>query len=71
MGWLIWLGAAMALIGVAGIVWCIRLVVRARRAGLGEAELRAQLQKVVAINLGALGLSALGLGMVVAGILLR
>ena len=70
MGWLIWIGAAMTLAGVAGILWCIVMVTRARRAGLDDAALKAALQRVVAVNLGALGLSALGLGAVVAGLML-
>jgi hypothetical protein len=67
---LIWAGAAVSLAGVGGLVWCILLALRARRAGLPDAELRVRLQRVVALNLGALFLSAIGLMMVVVGILL-
>lgn len=67
---LIWSGAAVTLAGLAGLVWCIAKVAAARRAGLPDTELRARLQRVVALNLGALLVSALGLMMVVAGILL-
>lgn len=70
MGSLIWIGAAMALAGLAGIVWCIVTVMRARRSGMEETALKALLQRVVAVNLGAFGLSALGLGLVVAGLFL-
>lgn len=70
MEMLIWAGAAVSLIGVAGLIWCILLAVRARKAGLDDAELRARLQKVVALNMGALFVSAIGLMMVVAGIFL-
>lgn len=70
MEWLIWAGTAVSLAGVAGLFWCIAKAWAARRAGLPEAELRARLQGVVALNLGALLLSALGLAMVVTGILL-
>lgn len=67
---LIWIGAAMTVIGLAGIVWCIVTVARARKAGLDDAGIRAVLRRVVAVNLGAFALSALGLGAVVAGLLL-
>lgn len=67
---LIWIGAALSLLGLAGIVTCIIAVLRAKRAGLEEAVLRDRLQRAIAWNLGALMTSALGLGMVVAGILL-
>ena len=38
--------------------------------GLDDAAMRAELQRVVVINLAAVGLSALGLAAVVTGILL-
>ncbi len=68
---LIWIGAVLTLFGVAGLVWCILLVARARNAGLEEAELKAKLQNVVAINFGALAISAIGLMCVILGIFLR
>jgi len=67
---LIWVGTAMALAGVGGLGYCVLRAVRARRAGLDDAAMRAELQRVVAINMAALGVSALGLAAVVAGILL-
>lgn len=67
---LIWMGAAAALIGVAGLVFCVLRALRARRAGLDETAMRAELQRLVVLNMTAFGISALGLGMVVAGILL-
>lgn len=67
---LIWIGAAVTLLGLAGLVWCILKVARAKRRGLDDAALKAEIQKVVAFNLGALLLSAIGLMMVVLGILL-
>ncbi len=70
MDWMIWLGALVTLAGLAGLIWCIVTVTRARRAGLSDAALKARLQKVVALNLGALFLSVIGLMMVVVGILL-
>lgn len=70
MAALIWIGAALTLLGVAGLVWCIQIAVRAKREGLDDAALKARLQKVVALNMAALGVSALGLMCVVLGILL-
>lgn len=67
---LIWIGTALALAGVAGLGWCILLVTRARRSGLGDEAMRSALQRVVTLNLAALGVSALGLMLVVAGIIL-
>jgi hypothetical protein len=67
---LIWSGAAITLLGLIGLIWCIVKVSRARKKGLDDDALKAELQKVVALNLGALLLSAFGLMMVVVGIFL-
>lgn len=67
---LIWIGAALSLLGVAGLGYCILLAMRARNANLPEDEARKSLQKVVVYNMGALGVSALGLMLVVLGIFL-
>jgi hypothetical protein len=70
MDWLIWSGAAVTLAGVAGLLWSILVTLRARRAGLDNATLRARLQRAVIINLAALMLAVFGLMMVVMGIVL-
>lgn len=67
---LIWIGALVTLAGLVGLIWCILKVQRARKKGLDDESLKAEFQKVVALNLGALLLSAFGLMMVVVGILL-
>ncbi|MFV0244317.1 MAG: hypothetical protein ACK5IB_04760 [Qingshengfaniella sp.] len=67
---LIFSGAGLSLIGVAGLIACIIIAARAKRAGLGDAELRERLRRVITLNLVALLVSALGLMGVVAGIML-
>lgn len=67
---LIWSGAALTVVGLVGLGYCILRAARAKRAGLDDAAMRAELQRVVVINLGAVGVSALGLAAVVTGILL-
>lgn len=67
---LIWGGAALTAAGLTGIVWCIFAVARAKRAGLDDATMRATMQRVVAVNMGALAASMLGLMAVVLGIML-
>jgi hypothetical protein len=67
---LVWIGAALALAGVAGLIWCILMALRARRSGMEDEAMRAELQRVVVLNMAALGVSALGLMCVVAGIIL-
>lgn len=64
------IGAALAVIGLVGIIYSIVLVTRAKRAGLPDAELRARLAAVLPINLGALLVSVIGLMSVVVGVML-
>lgn len=70
MEWLIWIGAALTMIGVLGLVWCIILAMKAKNSGLSDAEIKLRLQKVIALNLGALLISGLGLMSVVVGVIL-
>jgi hypothetical protein len=67
---LVWAGALVSLIGVAGLVYCVMRALRVRRAGLGDEAMRAELQRVVVVNMAALAVSAIGLMLVVLGILL-
>ena len=68
MEWLVWVGAAVSLIGLLGLVLSIIKVNKARRAGLSDEDLRAAVQKVVPLNMGALFLSVIGLMIVIVGI---
>ncbi len=67
---LIWIGAAISLVGLAGIIGCVVAVARAKRLQLSDDDMRTRLQKVVVWNLGSLLTSALGLMMVIVGIFL-
>ena len=60
----------MSLLGLLGLVYCIFRVNRAKRAELSDESMRAELKKVVPINLGALFLSVIGLMMVIVVIFL-
>ncbi len=70
MDLLIWTGAVLSLVGLAGLIWCILKVSRAKRSGQDDAAMRATLRAVMPVNLGALFLSVLGLMMVIVGIFL-
>jgi len=67
---LVYIGAGIALAGLAGRIWCIIRAVRIRRAGGDDAAIKAKFKSLVAINMGALFLSVIGLMMVVIGIFL-
>lgn len=70
MDLLVWIGTILSCLGLLGLAYCIIGAIRARRAGLDEVALRARLQRLVVWNMGALLLSALGLVVVVVGLLL-
>ncbi|ETX26678.1 hypothetical protein [Roseivivax isoporae] len=67
---LVWGGTALSAIGLAGLMVCILRVLRARRAKLDDDAMRAEMRKVVPLNMGALFLSVIGLMLVIVGIIL-
>ena len=67
---LIWIGAIVTLLGIAFLVHSIRMVRAGRREGLDEDALRSLIMRAVMWNMVAVGLSGIGLGMVVVGMLL-
>jgi len=70
MQYLVIFGVVLTLIGLAGLVTCVLRAARIKRAGGTVDEMRDRLQGIVALNLGALGLSAVGLMCVVLGLVL-
>ena len=70
MTWLIYPGALVTLLGLAGLGYCIKTAMGLRNKELDEAEITTQLQRLVPINLGSVCVAAMGLMMVVVGILL-
>ncbi|WP_299149338.1 hypothetical protein [uncultured Tateyamaria sp.] len=67
---LIWSGAAVSVVGLAGLIWCIVKVWRARRAQLDDEGMRTVMARVLPLNMGALFLSVIGLMLVIVGIFL-
>jgi hypothetical protein len=67
---LIWIGAAISVAGLAGLVWCIVAIARAKRAKLPEQEMRNSLRRAVTINMAAFMTSVLGLILVIVGVVL-
>jgi hypothetical protein len=67
---MIWIGAILTVGGLGGLGWCIVVALRAKRSGLEGAAMEARLRGLVAVNLGALAMSAFGLMLVVLGVVL-
>lgn len=67
---MIYIGSALTLIGLVGLGYCILEGLRIRRAGGTTEENKGRFQRLIAINFGALALSAFGLICVIMGIFL-
>ncbi len=67
---LIWIGTTLAILGLSGLVTCIVVAVRARSSGLEGVAMEARLRRLVALNLAALAVSAIGLMCVVVAVIL-
>lgn len=70
MAWMIWIGAALTLVGVAGLVYCVIIALRAKKAQLPDDQMRAVLQRAVVLNMAALAVSGIGLMCVVFAVML-
>ena len=67
---LIWIGSILSILGLIGLLWCIKTVIKGKKLANSDEELRTSLQKVVPLNMAALFLSAIGLMPVILGIML-
>lgn len=64
------LGIVITLAGLGGLGYCIAQGMRIRRANLPPQEIHARLHRLLAVNLGSVGLAALGLAILVMGLVL-
>lgn len=64
------LGGLLVALGLFGLGYCVRAGLRIRRDKPEPGTVNARLQQLVAINLGSVCLAALGLGLIVVGLVL-
>ena len=67
---LIWIGSILSILGLVGLFWCIKTVLEAKKLANSDEQLRDSLRKIVPLNMAALFLSAIGLMLVILGIIL-
>ena len=67
---LIWIGSILSILGLVGLFWCIKTVLKAKINATSDEQLRDSLQQIVPLNMAALFLSAIGLMLVILGIIL-
>ena len=70
MDFLIYIGGAFTLVGLIGLGYCIKMAVAIKREGGDAADATKRLRALVAWNLGAMGMSSIGLAMIVVGLIL-
>ena len=70
MSILVIIGTILTCIGLIMLGYCISVAFRAKRAYLPDDVMRARLQRVVAINMGALFVAVIGLMCVILGVFL-
>ena len=70
MDWLIIPGIIVTFIGLGLLFYTILRIMRAKKQGLSDDEMKVHLLSAIAWNLVAIGCSAIGLMMVVIGIML-
>ncbi|WP_340108868.1 hypothetical protein [Pikeienuella sp. HZG-20] len=68
---LIGLGLALAVLGLAGIVWCIRLARRVQTGKVPEDQLRSAFIRLSTVNMASIGGAMIGLAMLLVGFLIR
>jgi hypothetical protein len=69
MKFLVLPGLILTAAALAGLAYCILQGFRIRRASLPPETIHARLHRLLAINLGSVALAALGLTLLVAGLL--
>lgn len=64
------LGLLLTVLGLGGLGYCIVQGLRIRGGALPAEQIHARLHRLVAVNLASVGVAALGLAMLVAGVVL-
>ena len=70
MDFLIYIGGAFTVVGLIGLGYCIKMAVAIKRDGGDAGDAAKRLRALVAWNLGAMGVSSIGLAMIVVGLIL-
>lgn len=65
---MIWIGAALAMIGLLAILFSAFRVAAARKSGIDDDALKAQLSKMLTVNMAGLLVAVIGLMSLILGI---
>ncbi len=67
---MIWIGAALTIAGLGGVLWCIRKAVWMKRTKLDDQAIRSEIGRLIFVNMAAVFAAFLGLGLLVTGLIL-
>lgn len=67
---LIYVGVAIAVIGMFGLIWCINLARQVKGGQVPEDQLQSVFIKISAINMASMGVAVLGLALLLVGLIL-
>lgn len=70
MEFLIYIGGVFVVAGLIGLGYCIKIAITIKREATDAADTNARLRRLVAWNMGAMGLASMGLAMLVIGFIL-
>ncbi len=70
MQYMIYAGVVMAVLGLAGLGFCIRIAGGVKRDAEAGKDTKDRMQMLIALNTAALGTSFIGLALVTVGVLL-
>ena len=70
MDMMVWTGVSITAAGLLGLAWCMFKANAARRAKLAGHELVRHLRTLVVVNVASFSVAAVGLAIVIVGILL-
>ena len=65
-----WIGGVMSVLGLLGVLWCIRKAAWLRGAKMDDEAMRGELNKLIFGHMAAIGTAFLGLGLLTVGLLL-
>lgn len=71
MVFLIVIGAVLAIGGLGGVLWCIRRALWMKKATLDDEAAKAEINRLMLVHMGSIGAAFLGIGVLVAGVLLK
>lgn len=67
---MIWIGGVLSVLGLAGVLWCIRKAMWLKRQDPAGIDAQGEFGRLMFVHMAAIGTAFFGLGLLVAGILL-